>query len=133
MVSWCPVMPLITADVLRDFRAPKPCPYDASAATVAARGLQMLYLLLLPTESVAAKYYLSRAFKLIEDTLRECSTPAATLKNGKVDFGSGGWETILKVSKSSDGLRPARLQLPAFYDQWQRQSPSKTDGPWARV
>lgn len=81
-----------------DFDAPKPCPYDASAATITARGLQMLYQLLLPTDQEAAEQYLTRGFKLIEDTLRECWASDATLKNGKVDFGKDGWEPILAVS-----------------------------------
>jgi hypothetical protein len=80
-----------------DFNAPKPCPYDASAATITARGLQMLYQLLLPTDQAAAEYYLTRGFKLIEDTLRECWASDATLKDGKVDFGKDGWEPILAV------------------------------------
>lgn len=57
----------------------------------------MLYHLLLPTDRPAAEYYLSAAFKLIEDTLRECGTPAASLSGGKVDFGKDGWETLLMV------------------------------------
>ena len=59
--------------------------------------MQMLYHLLLPTDRPAAEYYLSAAFKLIEDTLRECGTPAASLSGGKVDFGKDGWETLLMV------------------------------------
>ena len=80
-----------------DFGAPKPCPYDASAATITARGLQMLYQLLLPTDQAAAEEYLTRGFKLIEDTLRECWASDATLIDGKVDFGKDGWEPILAV------------------------------------
>lgn len=82
-----------------DFDAPKPCPYDASAATITARGLQMLYQLFLPTDPKAADEYLRRGFKLVEDTLRECWASDASLKNGKVDFGKDGWETILSVSQ----------------------------------
>jgi hypothetical protein len=81
-----------------DFSAPKPCPYDASAATITARGLQMLYQLLLPTDQAAAEEYLTRGFKLIEDTLRECWASDATLKERNVDFGKDGWEPILAVS-----------------------------------
>ena len=82
----------------RDFDAPKPCPYDASAATIAARGMQMLYQLLLPTDTTIADYYLKAGFKLIQDTLRECGTPKASLDgDGKVDWGKDGWETILEV------------------------------------
>jgi len=58
----------------------------------------MLYQLLLPTDLEAAEQYLTRGFKLIEDTLRECWASDATLKNGKVDFGKDGWEPILAVS-----------------------------------
>jgi len=80
-----------------DFDAPKPCPYDASAATIAARGMQILYQLLLHTDKIAAEHYLTAGFKLIEDILRECGTPVATLSGGKVDWGKNGWETILAV------------------------------------
>lgn len=83
---------------IRDFSAPKPCPYDASAGTITARGLQMLYQLLLPTEPAAAEKYLARGTKLIKDVIRECGTPAATLEGGKVNWGEGGWEPILQVS-----------------------------------
>lgn len=83
---------------LWDFSAPQPCPYDASAATIAARGMQMLYQLLLPTDSQAAEMYLSKGFKLVEDVMRECGTDRATLNGGKVNWGEGGWETLLKVS-----------------------------------
>lgn len=86
--------------MLRDFDAPKPCPYDASAGTIAARGLQMIYQLLLPTDNLAAEKYLARANKLIEDVIRECLTPAARLADGKVIWGEGDWETILQVSTS---------------------------------
>lgn len=58
----------------------------------------MLYQLLLPTDPKAADEYLKRGFKLVEDTLRECWASDATLKNGQVDFGKDGWETILSVS-----------------------------------
>ena len=64
----------------------------------------MLYQLLLPTEPKAAEEYLARAEKLIKDVIRECGTPAATLRNGKVNFGEGGWETILQVSQSSESI-----------------------------
>lgn len=57
----------------------------------------MLYQLLLPTEPAAAEEYLARGYKLIEDTIRECATPKATLSNGKVNWGEGDWEPILQV------------------------------------
>ncbi|WRT63807.1 uncharacterized protein IL334_000732 [Kwoniella shivajii] len=82
-----------------DFKAPKPCPYDASAATITAVGMLWIYKLLLPTDNVAANGYLKRAIQLVQDTLRECLTPKATLKeDGEVDFGEGGWETLLAHS-----------------------------------
>lgn len=84
-----------------DFDAPKPCPYDASAATITARGLQMLYQLLLPTDPKAAEEYLRRGFKLVEDTLKECWASDASLEDGQVDFGQDGWETILSVSPAN--------------------------------
>lgn len=58
----------------------------------------MLYQLLLPSDPKAADEYLRRAFKLVEDTLRECWASDASLKDGRVDFGKDGWETILSVS-----------------------------------
>ncbi|WVQ93573.1 hypothetical protein IAU59_000648 [Kwoniella sp. CBS 9459] len=82
-----------------DFDAPKPCPYDASAATITSVGMLMLYRLLLPVDKAAAEGYLNRSIKLVQDTLRECLTPAASLKeDGTVDFGRDGWETLLAHS-----------------------------------
>jgi hypothetical protein len=95
-----------------DFDAPKPCPYDASAATIAARGLQMLYQLLLPKDKEAAEKYLVRGFKLIEDTLRECWASDATLVDGKVDFGKDGWEPLLAVSDTYPAWRTCHLTNP---------------------
>lgn len=57
----------------------------------------MLYELLARTDPLGADKYLSRGFKLVNDTLRECRTPRAELNEGKVNFGEGGWETILQV------------------------------------
>lgn len=81
-----------------DFDAPSPAPYDASAATITARAMQMLYTLLRDTEPDAAGYYLARAFRLVSDVLRECKTPRASIVDGVVDFGEEGWETILQHS-----------------------------------
>jgi hypothetical protein len=39
--------------------------------------------------------------KLIKDVIRECGTPAATLKDGKVNWGAGDWEPILQVSRQT--------------------------------
>ena len=62
----------------------------------------MLYKLLRPACPVQADEYLARAFKLIEDVLRECRTASASLNvNGTVEWGDGGWETILEVSELS--------------------------------
>jgi len=94
----------------RDFTATKPCPYDASAATVTACGLLKISRLLTKSDPKAAEYYLARAFKLIEDTLRECAAPAAKLDEGSVDFGKGGWETILMHS-TINGNPKARKQF----------------------
>jgi hypothetical protein len=94
-----------------DFNAPRPCPYDASAATITARGLQMLYELILPNNQAAAEEYLRRGFKLIEDTLRECWASDATLKDGKVDFGKDGWEPILAVSPVNRYIRDPWLTV----------------------
>lgn len=94
----------------RDFDAPKPCPYDASAAMVAARGMQMLSQLLATSDLAASSYYFTAAIKLIRDTLRECAAPAATVENGVVNWGEEGWETILKHS-TINGHRHARRQI----------------------
>ncbi|ORY35085.1 Six-hairpin glycosidase-like protein [Naematelia encephala] len=84
---------------LWDSSAPQPCPYDASAGTVAARGMQMLYHLLKDTNPPAASYYLTRSFKLVEDIIRECKTAVASLDEaGNVTWGDDGWETILQHS-----------------------------------
>jgi len=76
----------------------------------------MLYQLLLSTDQAAAEEYLTRGFKLIEDTIRECWASDATLKDGKVDFGKDGWEPILAVghSRNFDQL----LTEVAFDYQW---------------
>ncbi|WVR03574.1 hypothetical protein IAU60_000566 [Kwoniella sp. DSM 27419] len=81
-----------------DFKAPKPCPYDASAGTLAASGMLRLYRLLLPTDKAAAEGYLVRAVQLVKDIIRECLTPPASLAHGQIDFGKDGWETILAHS-----------------------------------
>jgi hypothetical protein len=82
-----------------DFSAPRPCPYDASAGTVAARGMQMLFLLLRKDQPAKAAKYLGASAKLMNDILRECDTPAATVdKEGAVNWGEGNWEPILKHS-----------------------------------
>jgi len=89
---------MFLTNIDRDFDAPKPCPYDASAGTIAACGMLYLYQILRPTDPEAAEKYLARAFQLVRDVLRECKTGTATLKDGKVDFGEGEWETILEHS-----------------------------------
>ena len=63
----------------------------------------MLYTLLRDSDPAAAKHYLERGDKLIADTLRECLAPKAELKDGKVDWGKGDWETILKVCPMAKG------------------------------
>lgn len=83
---------------IRDFDAPKPCPYDASAGAVTACGLLMLYRLLRPTDPRTAEQYLTNSFKLVDDLMRECRTGKATLEGDKVIWGEGAWETILEVS-----------------------------------
>lgn len=77
----------------------------------------MLYQLLLPTDPKAADDYLKRGFKLVEDTLRECWASDAKLKDGKVDFGKDGWETILSVSHISSKATWQCLTSLAFDDQ----------------
>lgn len=57
----------------------------------------ILFQILRPTDPTAAEAYLERAFQLVRDVLRECKTGEASLKDGKVDFGEGEWETILEV------------------------------------
>jgi hypothetical protein len=58
----------------------------------------LLFRLLRPSDPKAAEGYLARAFQLVRDTLRECKTPSASLVDGKVDWGAGGWEPILQHS-----------------------------------
>ena len=42
-------------------------------------------------EPSSAENYLSRGFKLVQDTLAMCLTPAATAnEEGSIDFGDGG-------------------------------------------
>jgi len=57
----------------------------------------MIYQLYLKKQPELAEKYLSRANKLVEDVMRECLTPSASLRSGVVDWGNGGWETILQV------------------------------------
>jgi hypothetical protein len=57
----------------------------------------MIYKLLRDTDKPAADMYSKRANTLISDTLRECLSPQARLMNGVVDWGEGGWETLLMV------------------------------------
>jgi hypothetical protein len=60
----------------------------------------MLYRLLRQTDPSAAKAYLERGYKLIEDVLALCEAPKASIRSdGSVDFGKDGWETILMVRK----------------------------------
>ena len=68
----------------------------------------MLSLMLSPTDPDSAATYLQRAGKLIDDIVRECGTPKATVEAGKVDWGAGGWETILQV-RPTFSFGPGRL------------------------
>ncbi|BEI83675.1 hypothetical protein CcaverHIS002_0402790 [Cutaneotrichosporon cavernicola] len=94
-----------------DFDAPKPCPYDSSAATIAAAGMLILFRLLRSADPTAAEQYLARAFKLVRDTLRECKTAAASLTDGKVNWGTGEWETILQHSTINGNRFSARTMM----------------------
>ncbi|KAL8292646.1 hypothetical protein RQP46_001258 [Phenoliferia psychrophenolica] len=40
-----------------------------------------------------------------------CVTPAASVKDGSIDFGEGGWETILKHSTINGNERAQRLLM----------------------
>lgn len=60
----------------------------------------MIYQLYLSTQPDLAEKYLTRANKLVNDIIRECLTPQASLHSGKVEWGEGGWETILQVRPS---------------------------------
>lgn len=111
----------MTADLHRDFDAPEPTAYDASAGTIAANGLRMLSALLLASDPEAAEYYLERSITLVQDILRECLAPPVSLKQAtasgsghqqrseqgeqktevEVDWGQGGWESILMHSTST--------------------------------
>ena len=82
-----------------DFRAPKPCPLDASAAMVAARGMQMLFILLNDKAPAEAAKYLTAAEALVDSTLRVCSAPSVKVsQEGHILWGEGHWEPILKHS-----------------------------------
>lgn len=82
-----------------DWDAPRnPLRYDTSAATVAASGLLNLYRVLRERDGRAADHYLSSAFALIDAVNRECRAPQASLENGQVNWGDGGWEPILMHS-----------------------------------
>jgi hypothetical protein len=70
----------------------------------------MLYRLLRQTDPSAAKAYLERGYKLIEDVLALCEAPKASIRSdGSVDFGKDGWETILMVREVPSGTFPQRL------------------------
>lgn len=105
-------VPSISADIVRDFNAPEPTAYDASAGTITANGLLMLSTLLSPSDPSAGDYYLGRACKLIDDTLRECSAPRATIgDNGDVNWGEGGWESVLMHLSKEGGVDGSRYDL----------------------
>ncbi|KZO89628.1 glycoside hydrolase family 88 protein [Calocera viscosa TUFC12733] len=88
-----------------DFDAPLPTAPDASAGCIAARGLQLLYELLLQKDTKKAEAYLTTGFKLISNILKECLTPEASLKDGVVDWGKGGWEPLLDHSSATGNPR----------------------------
>jgi len=98
----------------RDFNAPSPCPYDASAGTIAACGLLRLASLLLSSSSAVSsskalgEKYLKAAFDLITAILLHCAAPRASLADGRIDWGEGGWETILMHSTINGNPRAAR-------------------------
>lgn len=93
----------------RDFDAPDPAPYDASAATVAACGLLHLVKWLHGRHDACAMLYLARATRLIADTLKVCAAPAAALSaDGSVQWGEGGWETLLKHSTIAGNVKANR-------------------------
>jgi len=58
----------------------------------------MLYRAHRLSDRTKAEQYLSTSKRLMADIIKECCTPEATLEDGQVDFGDGGWETILQVS-----------------------------------
>jgi hypothetical protein len=64
---------------------------DATAATIAACGMLTLYRV---DKNEAT---LSKAFKLVKDTLALCKTGRASARSGGIDMGKDGWETLLKV------------------------------------
>lgn len=88
-----------------------PCPYDASAGTVAARGLQMLYVLLRDSDPSAAEHYLAASFRLVRDILRECAAPPASLEADGVNWGEGAWEPILMHSTIDGNEHSAGAKL----------------------
>ena len=64
----------------------------------------MLHQLLRTKDKAAAEMYLKRANQLVLDILRECGNPPAQMRKDHVDYGSGGWETILKVRLRNRGI-----------------------------
>lgn len=138
----------------RDFDHPRPTARDASAGMseyhflsrtppaansppsppVAAGGLLKIYSLLRKSEPEAAEEYLRRAHKLVEDTIKMCMTPRATRNSdGTVDFGAGGWETLLMVrSLPPFALRRADslFLAVAFFYQWASGRTEAKLGSW---
>ena len=92
----------------RDFEAPLPCPYDASAGTIAATGLLRLSSILLDQKDGRSETYLKAGFDLISAIILHCASPAATMQKGTVDWGKDGWETLLMHSTINGNPRAAR-------------------------
>lgn len=67
----------------------------------------MLSALLETSDPAGAVYYMDRAIKLVNNILHECLAPPASVhvadSNGesKVDWGEGGWESVLMHSTST--------------------------------
>ena len=88
----------------------------------------MLYRAHRLSDRTKAEQYLSTSKRLMADIIRECYTPEATLRDGHVDFGDGGWETILQVSLNYGVIGEADESTPRSPD-----APSSTSTGWTMV
>lgn len=78
---------------------------------MAARALQMLYVLLRESNEAAAEHYLDASFRLVKDILLECAAPPATLNSDGVQWGEGEWEPILMHSTIDGNPHSAGAKL----------------------
>lgn len=102
----------------RDFDCPKPTAWDASAGCVAACGCLMLFELLRPVNAPRAEEYLRSGFRLISNILASCLTPKASMKDGVMNWGLEGWETVLCVRAMHTPVADTGADQVALFDCW---------------